>query len=562
MNSSFQAEINTTSIAQYMQSLYSQSSSSSPQVPLQSTSEQPGNEQGSLQQQPLQPQLQSQPSQQMLQQPSQMQTGRLLMPAKEEYPSAVSNLAPLRPATCQQLYQSQPTLAAAQAAVYAQALMNNRPTYPETFAIRPAPMHSIQDPKHEVKRRRRLTSDETRQLNYVFQNRTTKPDAALRQQLADELGMTARAVQVWFQNRRAKVKREKNFLDKEGVGYLQKVEPVLDSVMLASMVQRQQQHGQEQRFAEEVKMESMLDFDTLIEDDDEDDEDEEDMQQSQTSPNDATLINSAAEAVAKSASLIEPQMDVTAGNDCMSVWEAAGFTAEELASLAQYGLDASFMTTRPTTLADDALSLLNQPVPLDAGLAAALAGLYSFDSSQQQQQQQQQQQLHSSGFNDDRFCFDSPLTSSSTSSPFKADFGYPLTPSPDAGFNSMDLMMLPMTDVHRPRRGSSLKETSSMRAIAPRVCSNLPTPKSSSPLSFNNVNNVNGPMRRPTLERDYLSHSITSSPYYRGSVSPPKHQQMQEQPQQLVWINTITPDELNTTNTSQLRRHCSWHGQR
>jgi len=282
----------------------------------------------------------------------------------------------------------------------------------------------------------------------------------------------------------------------------------------------------------------------------------------------ATLINSAAEAVAKSASLIEPaRMDTAAGNDCMSVWEAAGFTAEELASLAQYGLDASFMTQRPTTLADDALSLLNQPVPLDAGLAAALAGLYSFDSSQQQQQQQQQQQNlhhhHSSGFNDDRFCLDSPLTCSSTSSPFKADFGCPLTPGPDTALGSMDFMtLLPMTDVV-PRR-ASLKEKSSMRAIAPRVCSNLPTPKSSSPLSFSNSN---GPMRRPTLERDYISHSVTGSPYYRGSVSPPKQpqpqpmqqQQQHEQPQQLVWINTITPDELNT---SQLRRHCSWHGQR
>jgi len=70
-------------------------------------------------------------------------------------------------------------------------------------------------PFHEVKRRRRLTPEETRRLTYVFLHHTTKPDAALRQRLAEELGMTARAVQVWFQNRRAKVKREQETLDKD-----------------------------------------------------------------------------------------------------------------------------------------------------------------------------------------------------------------------------------------------------------------------------------------------------------------------------------------------------------
>jgi len=348
---------------------------------------------------------------------------------------------------------------------------------------------------------------------------------------------------------------------------------VLDSVMLASMVRQQQLLQQESNSDDaddDVKMESMLDFDTLIDDDPEDEEIEScqgpscDILDSTT----ATLISNAAEAVAKSATLIEPiQIPYAAvdggmaGGNCMSVWEAAGFTVEEVASLAQFGLDTSFMTApRPTTLADDALSLLNQPVPLDASLAAALAGLYAFDSSAPQHQQNSH---HSSaGFNDDRFCFDSPLTPSSTSSPFKTDFGCPLTPGPDTALNSMDFMVsvLPMTDVHRPRRGSSSLKDKSMRAIAPRVCSNnLPTPKSSSPLSFGSSN---GPMRRPTLERDYISHSVANSPYYRGSVSPPKPQLQHEQPQQLVWINTITPGELTATNASQLRRHSSWHGQR
>jgi len=68
----------------------------------------------------------------------------------------------------------------------------------------PRPFH------HEVKRRRRLTPEETRRLNEVFTHHTTKPDANMRQKLAEELGMTARGVQVWFQNRRAKVKRERD----------------------------------------------------------------------------------------------------------------------------------------------------------------------------------------------------------------------------------------------------------------------------------------------------------------------------------------------------------------
>ncbi|KAL1920445.1 uncharacterized protein VTP21DRAFT_822 [Calcarisporiella thermophila] len=57
-----------------------------------------------------------------------------------------------------------------------------------------------------VKRRRRLTQDETQLLNDIFDT-TPKPNSALRKRLADQLGMTPRAVQIWFQNRRAKMKK-------------------------------------------------------------------------------------------------------------------------------------------------------------------------------------------------------------------------------------------------------------------------------------------------------------------------------------------------------------------
>ncbi|KAJ7091239.1 hypothetical protein C8R44DRAFT_416289 [Mycena epipterygia] len=58
---------------------------------------------------------------------------------------------------------------------------------------------------NEVKHRKRTTSAQLKVLEGVFK-RDTKPNAALRTELAAQLNMTARGVQVWFQNRRAKEK--------------------------------------------------------------------------------------------------------------------------------------------------------------------------------------------------------------------------------------------------------------------------------------------------------------------------------------------------------------------
>src|SRR4051794_22835258 len=70
-----------------------------------------------------------------------------------------------------------------------------------------SPFYHYPPPYRQVKRRRRLTEEETNILNNIFEN-VQKPDATTRAQLAKQLNMSSRAIQVWFQNRRAKVKRD------------------------------------------------------------------------------------------------------------------------------------------------------------------------------------------------------------------------------------------------------------------------------------------------------------------------------------------------------------------
>ncbi|KAG6842141.1 hypothetical protein C0991_001634 [Blastosporella zonata] len=62
---------------------------------------------------------------------------------------------------------------------------------------------------NEVKHRKRTTTSQLRTLEAIFK-RDTKPNGPLRVELAAQLGMTARGVQVWFQNRRAKEKIKAN----------------------------------------------------------------------------------------------------------------------------------------------------------------------------------------------------------------------------------------------------------------------------------------------------------------------------------------------------------------
>ncbi|KAL4248159.1 hypothetical protein ABKN59_007890 [Abortiporus biennis] len=69
---------------------------------------------------------------------------------------------------------------------------------------------------NEVKHRKRTTRSQLKVLEDVYKY-DTKPNASLRKKLAEELNMTPRGVQVWFQNRRAKTKSQAKKAGKNGV---------------------------------------------------------------------------------------------------------------------------------------------------------------------------------------------------------------------------------------------------------------------------------------------------------------------------------------------------------
>jgi hypothetical protein len=61
-----------------------------------------------------------------------------------------------------------------------------------------------------IKKRRRLTSQENIVLNQVFE-KYPRPPKAVKELIAKKLGMSMRCIQIWFQNRRAKAKKDTQF---------------------------------------------------------------------------------------------------------------------------------------------------------------------------------------------------------------------------------------------------------------------------------------------------------------------------------------------------------------
>ncbi|OCF37406.1 hypothetical protein I316_00527 [Kwoniella heveanensis BCC8398] len=100
----------------------------------------------------------------------------------------------------------------------------------------------------EVKHRRRTTPDQLKILEYWY-DINPKPDNSLREHLAAQLGMTKRNVQVWFQNRRAKMKglakkEEKAAEGGEGGNSSQGQNQTPDKAQTAPPVQVSVQHRQ------------------------------------------------------------------------------------------------------------------------------------------------------------------------------------------------------------------------------------------------------------------------------------------------------------------------------
>jgi len=73
---------------------------------------------------------------------------------------------------------------------------------------------------HNKKKRQRTSPDQLAILEQIFQT-DKMPSQQTRVQLADQLGMSSRRVQIWFQNKRAKVKR--------GVSKSSEISPILES---------------------------------------------------------------------------------------------------------------------------------------------------------------------------------------------------------------------------------------------------------------------------------------------------------------------------------------------
>jgi len=81
------------------------------------------------------------------------------------------------------------------------------------------------DDHHNKKKRQRTSPDQLAILEQIFQT-DKMPSQQTRVQLADQLGMSSRRVQIWFQNKRAKVKR--------GIGKSEGIQQAPDSPQLDS----------------------------------------------------------------------------------------------------------------------------------------------------------------------------------------------------------------------------------------------------------------------------------------------------------------------------------------
>ena len=65
---------------------------------------------------------------------------------------------------------------------------------------------SSRSPSSDRKKRHRTSTEQRNQLEKIFQS-TKTPNQSLREHLASQLGMSPRRIQIWFQNKRAKLRK-------------------------------------------------------------------------------------------------------------------------------------------------------------------------------------------------------------------------------------------------------------------------------------------------------------------------------------------------------------------
>ncbi|KAK3326596.1 hypothetical protein B0H66DRAFT_471485 [Apodospora peruviana] len=79
------------------------------------------------------------------------------------------------------------------------------PSNNQSSASRRPPRKSTLTQQQKNQKRQRATQDQLTTLEMEF-NKNPTPTATVRERIADEINMTERSVQIWFQNRRAKIK--------------------------------------------------------------------------------------------------------------------------------------------------------------------------------------------------------------------------------------------------------------------------------------------------------------------------------------------------------------------
>jgi hypothetical protein len=92
-----------------------------------------------------------------------------------------------------------PTIATPSSATYPSGPSGIAPPPPSSASKRP-PRKSTLTQQQKLQKRQRATQDQLTTLEMEF-NKNPTPAAEVRLQIAEEINMTERSVQIWFQNR-------------------------------------------------------------------------------------------------------------------------------------------------------------------------------------------------------------------------------------------------------------------------------------------------------------------------------------------------------------------------